>query len=129
MNRVLSWPHTPIFPGLLDPVMQGRIQTRVTDKGTIRLDLPLGSVEMRFSTPEHQLAPGKKVMVWWKGGGFVCAPAHEVEAEEMESRSIAERVLLARSQLASARKDRQARLAAQVDIVVDDAEKPAYATA
>ncbi|HJV96341.1 MAG TPA: hypothetical protein VJ608_09910 [Albitalea sp.] len=106
MNRVLSWPHTPIFPGLLEPVMQGRTKTRVTDKGTIRLDLPLGTVEMRFSSPLHQLAPGEKVVVWWKGGGFVCAPSREVEAEEMQSRSIAERVLLARAQLASARKQR-----------------------
>ncbi len=129
MNRVLCWPHTPIFPALLEPVKHGRFETRVTDKGMIRLDLPLGAVEMKFSSPQHQLEPGAQVYVWWKGGGFVCAPATEVETEESESRNIAERVLLARSQLASARKERQARLAAHVDIVVDETDSPAHASA
>ena len=69
-------------------------------------------------------------VVWWKGGGFVCAPAAEVDEEERESRCIAERVRNARSQLAAARKERQARLAADVDIVLPaDAEQPLHAGA
>jgi hypothetical protein len=116
MNRVLSWPHTPIFPGLLDPLRAERSRAVVTERGTIRFELPLGPVEMRFSNPQHQLEAGTPVYVWWKGGGFVCAPRGEVKAEEDEARCIVERVMQARSQLAAARKQRQARLAAHVDI-------------
>jgi hypothetical protein len=75
---------------------------------------------MKFSDRHHQLPPGTEVRVWWKGGGFVCAPLAEVEAEESEARHIVERVMAARSQLAAARKERQARLAAQVDIVLPE---------
>ena len=120
MNRVLSWPHTPIYPGLLEPLMAERQRSVLTERGMVRFELPLGPVEMKFSDPQHQLPPGTEVYVWWKGGGFVCASLTEVEAEESEHRRIAERVMAARSQLAAARKERQARLAAQVDIVLPE---------
>jgi len=129
MNRVLSWPHTAIVPGLLEVIKPERNKTVVTDRGMIRFDLFLGPIEMKFSNPQHQLAPGTEVVVWWKGGGFVCAPAAEVDEEERESRCIAERVRNARSQLAAARKERQARIAADVDIVLPpDAEQTAHAS-
>jgi hypothetical protein len=118
MNRVLSWPHTRIVPGLLDDIKTGKHVTAVSDRGMIRFDLPLGPVEMKFSQHEHQLQPGTEVMVWWKGGGFVCAPTEEVDCEERESRDIAERVMQARTQLSQARHERQQRLASQVDIVL-----------
>jgi hypothetical protein len=128
MNRVLSWPHTPIVPGLLDSLKGKRKKTVVTDKGTIRFDLVLGPVEMKFSNQQQQPQPGTEVVVWWKHGGFVCAPAAEFDAEERESRDIAERVLQARTQLALARHERQVRLAAHVDIelpVEQDDPRPA----
>lgn len=106
MNRVLSWPHTPIFPALLKPLMAGRHATVVRDNGTIRFDLSLGPVEMKFSALEHQLEPGTPVYVWWKGGGFVCAAVAEVEAEEQKERSVADRVLQARERLHAARQER-----------------------
>jgi hypothetical protein len=118
MNRVLSWPHTPIFPGLLEGIKGERNKTVVTDKGMIRFDLFLGPIEMKFSNPQQRLEPGTEVVVWWKGGGFVCAPVVEVAEEERESRCIAEQVMQARSQLAAARKERQARILANVDIVL-----------
>ena len=120
MNRVLSWPHTPIYPGLLEPLKAERRRSVLTERGMVRFELPLGPVEMKFSDPHHQLPPGTEVYVWWKGGGFVCASLTEVEAEESEHRHIVERVLAARSQIAAARKERQARLAAQVDIVLPE---------
>ena len=64
MSRVLSWPHTPIFPKLLDTLKVDRHQTAVTDKGTIRFDLYLGPVEMTFSNAQQQLPPGTEVQVW-----------------------------------------------------------------
>jgi hypothetical protein len=120
MNRVLSWPHTPICPGLLEPLQAERRTTAINDRGMVRFELPLGPVEMKFSDPHHRLAAGTEVYVWWKGGGFVCASVAEVDAEEAEHRNIVERVMAARSQLAVARKERQARLAAQVDIVLPE---------
>lgn len=128
MNRVLSWPHTAIVPGLLEGIKAERNKTVVTNRGMIRFDLFLGPVEMKFSNPQHQLEPGTEVVVWWKGGGFVCAPAAEMDEEERESRCIAERVRNARSQLAAARNERQARFAAAVDIALPpDAEQPVHA--
>src|ERR1043165_2102612 len=99
VNRVLSWPHTPIVPGLLESLKLDKRETVVTDKGMIRFDLPLGPVEMKFSDPHHRLPAGTRVMVWWKVGGFVCASADEVDIEERESRDIADRVQQARSRL------------------------------
>ena len=96
MNRVLCWPHTPILPGLLDGLKGERHGTVVTARGTIRFDLFLGPVEMKFSNPQQQLPQGTHVFVWWKGGGFVCAAANEIDDDEQESRDIAERVLRAR---------------------------------
>ncbi len=128
MNRVLSWPHTPIYPGLLEALKAERSRSVVTERGMIRFELPLGPVEMKFSSPEHQLDAGTEVYVWWKGGGFVCAPRREVRAEESEARCIVERVMQARSQLAAARKDRLARIAAHVDILLPEAsETPLHA--
>jgi hypothetical protein len=121
MNRVLSWPHTPIYPGLLDPLKAERHRSVINERGMVRFELPLGPVEMKFSSPEHQLEPGTNVYVWWKGGGFVCAPVREVRAEKKEARDVEDRVMQARSQLAAARKERQARLAAApVDVVLPE---------
>lgn len=130
MNRVLSWPHTPMVPGLLEGLKSERHKTVVTDRGTIHFDVFLGEVEMKFSNPQQQLSPGTEVLVWWKGGGFVCASSTEFDHEQRESRQIAERVTRARSQLAAARRERQARLAANVDIVLPiDTEPPRQARA
>ena len=86
MNRVLSLPHATIFPGFLETMKKERRLTVVTEEGTIRLNHYLGPVEMKFSTPEHQLEAGTKVYVWWKGGGFVCAPVKEVSAEKRQEK-------------------------------------------
>jgi hypothetical protein len=118
MNRVLCWPHTSIVPGLLEALQLGRSRTVVTDKGAIRFQQALGPVEMRFSERSHQLPAGTEVYVWWKSGGFVCAPTAEVDAEERASRHMAERVLQARAQLGAAREERLARIAANIDILL-----------
>lgn len=115
MNRVLSWPHTPIVPGLLEGLRLDRTKTQVTDKGLVRFELPLGPVEMRFSDAQHQLPPGTEVYVWWKGGGFVCAPAAELDAEERAAREIAERFREVRARLAVARREREQRLAQRAE--------------
>ena len=120
MNRVLCWPHTSIVPGLLDALKLGRSRTVVTDKGAIRFQQALGPVEMRFSERSHQLPAGTEVYVWWKTGGFVCAPTAEVDAEERASRHISERVLQARAELGAARQERLARIAANVDILLPE---------
>lgn len=121
MNRVLSLPHTPMFPGLLDKLQTGRHRTVVTEKGMVRFEEALGTVEMKFSTREHRLSPGTDVYVWWKAGGFVCSPAAEIEREERATQQVNERVTMARAHLAEARAERRARLAANVDIVLEDA--------
>ena len=128
MNRVLSWPHTPIFPGLLEGLKGDRMKTAVTEHGTIRFDLFLGPVEMKFSNHDQQLPAGTEVVVWWKGGGFVCALPDEINSEEEESRHIAERVVEARIALAEARRERQARFLNNLDIVLPvEAEQPQQA--
>lgn len=115
MNRVLSWPHTPIVAGLLDVLQRSRSRTVVTERGMVRFELPKGTVEMKFPSDRQQLPPGTEVYVWWKGGGFVCAPATELDREESESRRLAERLAQARSQLAAARRAREKRACASVD--------------
>ena len=128
MNRILSWPEAPIVPGLLEALSDERHETVVNDKGMIRLESPLGPVEMKFSQPAQQLPTGTEVIVWWKAGGFVCAPAQELDREESESRRIADSLAEARSHLAQARRERQARLAGNVDIVLpDEVNEPLHA--
>jgi len=125
MNRVLSWPHTPIFPGLLKPLMTGRHRAVVSEKGMIRFDLTLGPVEMKFSALEHQLEPGTEVYVWWKGGGFVCSAVADVEAEERQARSVADQVLQARERLQAARLERLMRDSAMSPLEADSTIAPA----
>lgn len=110
MNRVLSWPSTPIVPGLIEGLKTGRHTTVVTDKGMVHVDASLGPVEMKFCNPHQQLPPGTEVEVWWKGGGFVCASTNELESEERQTRYIADSLAEARSRLAAARRERQARI-------------------
>jgi hypothetical protein len=129
MNRVLSWPLTPIFPGLLESLKGEKLKTAVTGHGTIRFDLFLGPVEMKFSNHDQQLPAGTEVIVWWKGGGFVCAIPDEIVCEEEESRSIAERVIEARIHLAEARAERQARLLNDLDIVLPAEVEPQHQAA
>jgi hypothetical protein len=109
MNRVLSWPYTPMVPGLLKPLKTGRSETVVTERGTVRFDLPLGPVEMGFLAKDQELPPGTPVYVWWKGGGFLCASIEEMHAEEFSARTIAERVSAARAKLQEARRERNLR--------------------
>jgi len=119
MNRVLSWPHTRIVPGLLDELKnEGKRRTVVTDKGMIRFELSRGLAEMHFSDAQQQLPPGTDVFVWWKVGGFVCAPTSEIEAEERASRDITEQVQRARALLAQARKERESRLTKPIDLAL-----------
>jgi hypothetical protein len=110
VNRVLSLPHTTIVPGLLDTLKSVRSRTRITPKGMIRFELSRGPVEMRLVPGQPPIDPGTEVYVWWKGGGFVCAPSSEVDAAERRTRSIERRVIKARETLAAARADRWARL-------------------
>lgn len=117
MNRVLSWPQTPLVPGLLDALKGERHRTVVNDNGMVRFELSLGAVEMKFCDRQHQLPPGTEVYVWWKGGGCVCAPAAELDADEQAARLIAERFREIRQQLAAARRERDVRLATLVNTV------------
>jgi len=79
----------------LDKAVISRSVHVLHGKGMIRFDLFLGPVEMKFSNAQQQLPPGTEVQVWWKGTGFVCATAEDIEAEvheSEESQHILERV-------------------------------------
>lgn len=112
MNHVLSLPYTTVTPAQLRLLQADRHETVVTRTGTVRLVHPSGVVEMRFSDASHRLEGGVKVYVWWKGGGFVCAPTDHVEAEARESFRVAEQVAQTRAALAAARQERAVRIAA-----------------
>lgn len=116
MNRILSLPHTTIVPGLLDALKSVRSRTRITPKGMIRFELVSGLVEMKIATGQEPIAPDTEVYVWWKGGGFVCAPTADVDAEERRTRKIEKRVMQARETLAAARAERWARASAYADL-------------
>ena len=116
MNRVLSWPRTPVLNGLLDALKRERQRTEVTPQGTVRFEHPLGIIEMTFSLPAEQPAPGTSVYVWWKGGGFVCAPVDEYRAEQREAQAAIDRVNEMRLHLAEARRHRHGELVSHVDI-------------
>lgn len=107
VNRVLSLPD--IAPRLLQVLMASRHDTVVTAAGTVRIRHSQGSVEMRFSAAEAPMVAGVRVYVWWKGGGFVCAPADDVDAQALATQRVAERVAQARAALAKARQDRTSR--------------------
>lgn len=109
MNRILSLPLNTLTPAQLHALTKSRHETEVTPSGSIILQHEMGPVEMRFSSAENPLAPGIRVYVWWKGGGFVCAPANEVDEEAAESLRIEQRVAEARSALAEARRERASR--------------------
>ena len=109
MNRILSLPLNTLTPAQLHALTKSRHETEVTPSGSIILQHEMGPVEMRFSSAENPLAAGIRVYVWWKGGGFVCAPANEVDAEAAESLRIEQRVAEARSALAEARRERASR--------------------
>ncbi len=109
MNRILSLPLTTVTPAHLQALTKERHQTEVTSLGSVILQHPMGAVEMRFASAENPLKAGVRVYVWWKGGGFVCAPADEVDAEAHESLRVARRVSDARSALAEARRERSSR--------------------
>ena len=116
MNRVLSWPRTPVLNGLLEALKRERQRTEVTPEGTVRFEHALGTVEMAFSLPEEQPAAGTSVYVWWKGGGFVCAPVDEYRAELRETQAIVDRVNEMRLHLSEARRHRHGDHVAHVDI-------------
>lgn len=80
-----------------------------------------GPVEMKIAGGQLPIEPGTEVYVWWKGGGFVCAPTADVDAEERRSRKIEKRVMQARETLAAARADRWARASAYGEL---PAEQP-----
>lgn len=124
MNRVLSLPHTTIVPGLLDVLKGVRSRIQVTSKGMIRFELANGSVEMKVATGQAPIEPGTEVYVWWKGGGFVCAPTADVDAEERRTRKIEKRVLQARETLAAARAERWARASAYGELPAPEPEAP-----
>ena len=116
MNRVLSWPQTPVLKGLLEALRRERQRTEVTPRGTVRFEHALGTIEMAFSLPEQQPEPGTSVYVWWKGGGFVCAPIDEYRAEQRETQAIVDRVNEMRLHLAEARRHRHDELLSHFDI-------------
>lgn len=124
MNRVLSLPHTTIVPGQLEALRARRRRTVITAKGMVRFELPQGPVEMKLAAGQAPLEPGTEVYVWWKGGGFVCAPQAEVDREERRSRHIEQRVAQARETLAAARADRWARISAYAELASAPAPLP-----
>jgi hypothetical protein len=109
VNRILSLPLTTLTPSQLQALARSRHETQVTPFGSVVLSHATGSVEMKFSSAENPLRAGVRVYVWWKGGGFVCAPADEVDAQAAESERVARRVADARTALAEARKERASR--------------------
>jgi hypothetical protein len=128
MNRVLSWPQTRICPGLLKPLKEGRHATQVTFNGTVRFELPLGNVEMTFLNPAEGLEPLTEVVVWWKGGGFVCATQADLEAEARVSQSLSSQLHEARARLQAARHERLLRdsAMAELDALPPQAPRPDF---
>jgi hypothetical protein len=123
VNHILSLPYATTTPSQLSELRDIRHETEITPSGTVRLSHRTGTVEMRFSSMSHPLPAGTSVYVWWKGGGFVCAPVAEVDAETMETQRIAERVAQARAALANARQERSARIAASQFGQLDDSQE------
>jgi hypothetical protein len=108
----------------LDVLKGVRSRIQVTSKGMIRFELANGSVEMKVATGQAPIEPGTEVYVWWKGGGFVCAPTADVDAEERRTRKIEKRVLQARETLAAARAERWARASAYGELPAPEPEAP-----
>jgi hypothetical protein len=103
--------------------MRARARTTVRRDGTVRVDLPRGRVEMRLAAGQPPLAAGTEVYVWWKGGGFICAPVQEVDYEEQRARNVVRRVQQARAVLAAARADRWERVSTYGNLPEPQAEE------
>jgi hypothetical protein len=127
MNRVLSLPHTTLFPGLLSELQRSRLRTVVRPNGIVRFEPPGGVVEMRFARGQAPIAAGTEIYVWWKAGGFVCAPTADIDAEERRARRIEQRVAQAREALAAARADRALRESAYMDLQPPPQQQPEHA--
>ena len=116
MNRVLSWPHTPMLNALLGALKRTRQRTVISDHGMVRFEHALGTVEMKFARRDEQLPPGTPVFVWWKGGGFVCATQDEMMAMRLAERHLADRLAQARAHLARVRQQRREEFLMNLDL-------------
>jgi hypothetical protein len=123
MARILVTHH--VFDlHLIGLSVQGqRIRVVVDADGEIQLQTPRAKVRLHLSENDKggPLLPGDVVYVWWHAGGFVCAPADELDDSERHRLDMKEEVRLARERLAQARRDRASRHVPTPDMPPRDA--------
>jgi hypothetical protein len=117
---LLSYPPAAITPALLDRLQRKRARGLAASDGTsVVIDTTPDRVELQIVDGSLPLPADLPVYVWWSIGGFVCAPMTEVDEDELHRGAVVDQVRQAREQLALARRNRPARMAAAFAQAVD----------
>jgi hypothetical protein len=117
---LLSYPLASVAPAFLDRLQRKRTRGLAGSDGTsVVIDTTTDRVELQFVDGSLPVPADLPVYVWWSIGGFVCAPMTEVDEDERHRGAVADQVRQAREQLALARRNRPARVAAAFTQAVD----------
>lgn len=113
-------PTGAVTPALIAKLKSRRSHARCTSASEVRMKLPSGVIAFAVVPDTEALLVGRSVYVWWSEAGFVCAPVQEVDAVELQrGGDVGAQVQRAREALAQARRERPARLAAELAHTVD----------
>jgi len=117
---LLSYPPASVAPAFLDRLQRKRTRGLAGSDGTsVVIDTTTDRVELQFVDGSLPVPADLPVYVWWSIGGFVCAPMTEVDEDERHRGAVADQVRQTREQLALARRNRPARVAAAFTQAVD----------
>lgn len=112
-------PTGAVTPVIVTKLQSRRSHARCVSESEVRMKLPSGVIGFAIAPGAQPLVAGRSVYVWWSSAGFVCASVQEIDAEELQRGNVEGQVQRAREALAQARRDRPARLAAELAHTVD----------
>lgn len=118
-RHLLCAPTGDVTPALIEKLKSRRSHGRCASASEVRIKLPSGVLRFRAAPGAALLAAGHPVYVWWSDEAFVCASVQDVDAHETPQGDVGAQVRRAREALAQARRDRPARLAAELAHTVD----------
>jgi hypothetical protein len=117
---LLSYPPASITPALLDRLQRKRTRGVAGSDGTsVEIHEAADLIALEFVDGSLPLPADLPIYVWWSIGGFVCASMTEVDEDERRRGAVVDQVRQAREQLAQARRNRHARIAAAFADAVD----------
>lgn len=117
---LLTYPPASISPALLDRLQRQRTRgVAGSDRTSVEIHAAAELIMLQLVDGSRPLSADLSVYVWWSIGGFVCASMTEVDEDERHRSAVVDQVRQAREQLAQARRNRPARIAAALAEAVD----------